>query len=79
MLNDPIAFSRHLYRDSPLIEDLTAWFFDINILSRLAGPTRHQAMPMIGGGDRNHINIFVFQCLSYILGRFGGLVWLFAT
>src|SRR5207248_2524945 len=41
--------------------EMRARLFDVDVLARLAGPDRHQRMPVIRRGDRNGVDGFVFH------------------
>lgn len=47
--------------------------FNIHILAGLAGPNGNQRVPVIGGGNGDRVEVFVFECFAHIFHR-GGTV-----
>ena len=57
------------------LEDIVAErLLDVDVLAGLAGPDRHQAMPVVGGGDGDDVHFLVVQDAADVLNAFGGVL-----
>jgi len=50
---------------------MRAGFFDVDIFAGLAGPDGHERVPVIGSGDGDGVDVFVFEEPANIDVRFG--------
>jgi hypothetical protein len=67
VLHDASVFAGGFDQDATFFDVVAEGFFDINILAGLAGPDRHQRMPVVRRGDAEHVEVFVFESLADIL------------
>src|SRR5262249_30352394 len=63
VLHDAVVLAGRLDGDPALVDVVTARLFDVDILAGLAGPDGHQRMPVIRRGDRDGVEVLVFQGL----------------
>src|SRR5579862_542054 len=66
MLNDAIVFLSGAYELAAFPEIMRTGFFDIHVFACLARPDGNQGMPMVGRGDGNGVDGFVFEQLANI-------------
>ena len=66
MLDDPIVLARGLDALAALEDVVAARFFHIDVFSRLAGPNRHERMPMVWRGDADGVDLVVLKHLPHI-------------
>src|SRR3989442_936850 len=66
MLDNPVVLTGRLHHLPPFPDTVRTGLFDIDILACLASPDGPKRVPVIGGGERNDVDGFVFQKLSYI-------------
>jgi hypothetical protein len=66
VLNDALEAARRIDGHSAFVNVVAARLFNIDILSRLAGPDGHQRMPVIGRGDRDGIEVLVIERLANV-------------
>ena len=66
-LDDPLVLSRGLDQFAAFPAVVAQRRLDVNVLARLAGPNRRQAVPMVGRGDHHGVDRLVVQRLAEIL------------
>jgi hypothetical protein len=71
MLHDTIVFLRRRHQLPAFENVMAARLLDVDVLARLARPDADQRVPVVGRGDRDRIDGFVFQQLPHI-GVSGG-------
>ncbi len=74
LLYDAIVFARRRDNLLRLEHIVRARLLDIDVLARLAGPDGLQCVIVIGRGDRNGVDVFVFEQLAKIGVRCGALL-----
>ncbi len=74
VLNDAPIFLRCFDQFSSFEDVVTERFLDVNVFACLTSPDRHQAVPMVGGGDGNDVDLLVVQHLSHVLDAIGGIL-----
>ena len=67
VLDDPLVLPRRFDRLAAFEDVVTARFFDVDVLARLAGPDRHQRVPVVRRGDGDGIEALVLQRLADVL------------
>ena len=61
LLHDAIVLARRGHNLFRLEDIVRARFLDVHVLAGLAGPDGHQGVPVVGRGDRDRVNRFVFE------------------
>src|SRR5215472_1546740 len=61
MLAYSVVLLHRLHQLMPFKPVMRAWLLHVNIFAGLAGPDRHQRMPVIGRGDGNGVNILILK------------------
>jgi hypothetical protein len=67
MLDHPLIFLGGFHTLAAFKDVVADRLFDVHILARLAGPDRHQRMPMVGRGDRDDIQRLVVERFAHVL------------
>jgi len=67
VLHDSLIPARGLDGDPALMNVVTAGLLDVDVLPRLSGPDRHERVPVIGRGDRDHIDVLVVKNPANVL------------
>ncbi len=71
VLHDAIVLARRGHQLAGFEDVMGAGFFAIDILARLAGPDSDQRVPVVGRGDGDGVDGFVFEQLADV-GEAGG-------
>ena len=71
MLAYSVVLLHRPHQLTPFKPVVRAGLLHVNIFAGLAGPDRHQRVPVIGRGDGNGVNIFVLKQPSNVAVRFG--------
>ena len=61
VLDDPVVLPRGLDGDPALVDVVAARLLDVDVLARLAGPDRHQGVPVVRRGDRDRVDRLVLE------------------
>src|SRR4051812_33716613 len=69
MLDDPAILGGCLDAFSPLVGIVANRLFNVDVLARLAGPDGDQRVPMVTGGDRDHVEGLIFKDFADVLRR----------
>ncbi len=67
VLDDPVVLPGGLDGDAPLVHVVAARLLDVDVLAGLAGPDRHQRVPVVGRGDRDGVNRLVLEHAADVL------------
>ena len=76
-LADPAELSRPVDHDPPLLHVVAAGLLDVDILAGLHRPHGHEGVPVVGGGDRDDIDVVPLEEAADVLfedglaGQFG--------
>src|SRR5882724_5364532 len=68
-LNDTVVLPAGFQHRPAFIDGFGEGFFDINILARLTRQHGRQRVPMIGGGNQNHVDIPAIQNAPEVFDR----------
>ena len=77
VLDDAVVFAGGFDALAAFEDVVAAGFLDVDVFAGLASPDGDEGVPVVGGGDGDGVDVFVFQELADVSvgGDFGGVVF----